>query len=435
MTEQPPVPQQHGAARDLAEFITAGVTPYHVVAEAARRLTAAGFVEQPLTDEWHGGPGGHYAVVDGSIVAWWLPAGAGATTPLRILAAHTDSPVLKVKPRPDTGTAGWRQVGVEVYGGALWNSWLDRDLGLAGRLALIDGSTVGVRIDRPLLRIPQLPPHLDRGVNSGGLKLNPQQHLVPLWSVGRPVDGELIGFLAADAALDPADIVAHDLTLHDLTPPALLGRTGDLLSAPRLDNLSSTAAGLSALLSVAAAGGDPDTISIFAAFDHEEVGSGSASGAGGPVLERIIRRLVGSLGGGEEQLARMLAASRCLSADAAHAVNPNYPGYFEPQHHLIVNAGPALKVNADQHYGTDGVGAAAWRRACRQADVPVQTFVGRNDVSCGSTLGKFVATALGVKTVDVGIPILSMHSTRELGGVLDIGYFTAAIAAFLTDPT
>lgn len=430
------VTQEHSAAAlDLAQFITAGVTPYHVVAEAARRLAVAGFHEQRLTDEWHGGPGGHYAVVDGSIVAWWVPESAGATTGLRILAAHTDSPVLKVKPRPDTGTAGWRQVGVEVYGGALWNSWLDRDLGLAGRLALIDGSTIGVRIDRPLLRIPQLPPHLDRGVNANGLKLNPQQHLVPLWSVGRPVDGELIEFLAGDRGVDAADVVAHDLTLHDLTPPALLGRDEDLLSAPRLDNLSSTGAGLRALLSIAAAGGDPGTISVFAAFDHEEVGSGSASGAGGPLLERIIRRLVGSLGGGEEQLGRMLAASRCLSADAAHAVNPNYLGYFEPQHHLMVNAGPALKINADQHYGTDGIGAAAWRRACRQADVPVQTFVGRNDVSCGSTLGKFVATALGVKTVDVGIPILSMHSTRELAGVRDVGYFADAIAAFLTDPT
>ena len=427
--------QHRGAALDLAEFVTAGVTPVHAVAETARRLAAAGFLEQPLTDEWHAAPGGHYAVLDGSIVAWWLPAGAGPTTALRILAAHTDSPVLKVKPRPDTGAAGWQQIGVEVYGGALWNSWLDRDLGLAGRLTMIDGSTVGIRIDRPLLRIPQLPPHLDRGVNANGLKLNPQQHLVPLWSIGRPVDGELIDFLAGEAGLDPADVVAHDLTLHDLTPPALLGRDEDLLSAPRLDNLSSTAAGLSALLSVADAGGEPDTISIVAAFDHEEVGSGSASGAGGPMLERIIRRLVGSLGGGEEQLGQMLAASRCLSADAAHAVNPNYLGYFEPQHHLMVNAGPALKVNADQHYGTDGIGAAAWRRACRQVDAPVQTFVGRNDVSCGSTLGKFVATALGVRTVDVGIPILSMHSTRELGGVSDIGCFPGAIAAFLTDPT
>lgn len=422
------------AALDLASFVTAGVTPYHVVDEAARRLTAAGFAAQQLTQKWDSGPGGHYAAVDGSIVAWWLPEGADATTGLRILAAHTDSPVLKVKPRPDTGSAGWRQVGVEVYGGALWNSWLDRDLGLAGRLALLDGSTVPVRIDRPLLRIPQLPPHLDRGVNSGGLKLNPQQHLVPLWSVGRPVDGELLDFLSGEAGLDPADVAGHDLTLHDLTPPALLGRDQELLSAPRLDNLSSTHAGLSALLRIADTGGDSGTIPIFAAFDHEEVGSGSASGAGGPVLERIIRRLVGSLGGGEEQLGRMLAASRCLSADAAHAVNPNYLGYFEPQHHLMINAGPALKVNADQHYGTDGVGTAAWQRACRQADAPVQTFVGRNDVSCGSTLGKFVATALGVRTVDVGIPILSMHSTRELGGVEDVGWFAGAIAAFLTDP-
>lgn len=421
-------------AVDLAEFISAGVTPLHVTAESSRRLDAAGFVRQNLTQPWESSPGGHYLIVDGTVIAWWLPEGVTSTTSLRILAAHTDSPVLKVKPHPDTGSAGWQQIGIEVYGGTLWNSWLDRDLALAGRVTLFDGKSLTVKIDRPLLRIPQLAPHLDRGVNPNGLKLNPQQHLLPLWGLGPATDGDLLEFLSGEIGCSLVDIAGHDLILHDLTPPALLGRDQDMLAAPRLDNLSSTHAGLTALLRIAEAGADVDTIAMFAAFDHEEVGSGTFTGAGGPLLQQAISRIVGSLGGGEDEMGQMLAASRCLSADAAHAVNPNYQSFYDPDHHLIMNQGPALKVNADQHYGTDGVGIAAWRRACRAVDVPVQTFVGRNDVSCGSTLGKFVATGLGVRTVDVGIPILSMHSTRELGGVDDARYLVDAVAEFLVDP-
>ncbi|AZI59313.1 M18 family aminopeptidase [Nakamurella antarctica] len=418
----------------MASYITAGVTPHHVCAETARQLSGAGFVEQDLREEWNGGTGGHFCVVDGTIVAWWVPEGSTASTGLRIIAAHTDSPVLKVKPRPDTGAAGWQQVAVEVYGGALWNSWLDRDLGIAGRVALVDGSSHLIRIDQPLLRIPQLAPHLDRGINTRGLTLNPQQHLLPLWGTGPVDDGVLMEHLCAETDFSASDVVGHDLLLHDLTPPSLLGREQDLLAAPRLDNLSSSYAGLTALLQNVEKSPHADVISVFAAFDHEEVGSGTFTGAGGPLLSHIIRRIGISLGGTEEELGRMLAASRCLSADAAHAVNPNYLSHYDPGHYLQINQGPALKVNADQHYGTDAIGTAAWIRACRTAEIPTQTFVGRNDVTCGSTLGKFVATSLGVRTVDVGIPILSMHSTRELGGVLDAGYLVSGIAEFLLDP-
>ncbi len=421
-------------ALDLADFISAGVTPLHVTAEASRRLDAAGFTHRQFTESWDSTPGGYYVVVDGTVIAWWVPESATSTTGLRILAAHTDSPVLKVKPQPDCGTAGWQQIGIEVYGGTLWNSWLDRDLGLAGRITLLDGTSHSVKIDRPLLRIPQLAPHLDRGVNPNGLKLNPQQHLLPLWGLGAANAGDLLDFLSGEIDCPVADIAGHDLILHDLTPPALLGRDQEMLAAPRLDNLSSSHAGLTALLRIAEAGGDFDTIAVFAAFDHEEVGSGTFTGAGGPLLQRVIANIVGALGGGAQEMGRMLAASRCLSADAAHAVNPNYQSFYDPGHFLLMNQGPALKVNADQHYGTDAVGIAAWKRACQTVHVPVQTFVGRNDVSCGSTLGKFVATGLGVRTVDVGIPILSMHSTRELGGVDDARYLVDAVAAFLIDP-
>src|SRR5919107_1044522 len=205
---------------DLSAFLAASPTPYHAVAEAVRRLRAAGFTEQVETEAWSREPGGRWLVRDGTLLAWWQRSGPA---PLRVFAAHTDSPTLKVKPHPDAGAAGWRQVAVEVYGGALWNSWLDRDLGLAGRLVRYDGSTVLVDVHRPLLRVPQLAIHLDRQVNQG-LTLDPQQHLSPIWGLGAPAEGDLREFLASEvAALDPDDVAGHDLVVHDVTPPARLG--------------------------------------------------------------------------------------------------------------------------------------------------------------------------------------------------------------------
>jgi aspartyl aminopeptidase len=358
-----------------------------------------------------------------------VPAGTGPGTPLRIFAAHTDSPTLKVKPNPDVGAGGWRQVAVEVYGGALWNSWLDRDLGLAGRLALYDGSTVLVDVHRPLLRVPQLAIHLDRGVNSDGLRLDAQQHLLPVWGLGAPGEGDLIEFVSGEAGVDPDDVAAFDLVVHDVTPPARLGEHEELLAAPRLDNLASVHAGLNALL--AAAQRADGVIPVFVGFDHEEIGSNSATGAAGPMLETLLTRLAG----GFDARGPVFAASRCLSVDVTHAAHPNYLGHHDPGHRSVPNGGPTLKVNANQRYATDAPGAAAWQRACRDAGVPSQVFVGKNTVPCGSTVGPIVATRLGIRTVDVGIPVLSMHSARELCGVADPAFLAAAATAFLIDPT
>ncbi|WP_338051832.1 M18 family aminopeptidase [Pseudonocardia acidicola] len=413
-------------ALDLADFITASPTPYHAVAEAVRRLTAAGFTEQPEAGEWIIEPGGRYLVRDGTLLAWWQPADARPGTPMRIFAAHTDSPTLKVKPRPDTGAAGWRQIAVEVYGGALWNSWLDRDLGLAGRLALYDGSTVLVNVARPLMRVPQLAIHLDRQVNQG-LTLDAQQHLLPIWGLGSPSEGDLIAFLAGEADVDPDEVAAHDLVAHDLTGPARLGEEADLLAAPRLDNLASVHSGLTALLD--AAGSAPGVVPVFVGFDHEEIGSGTATGAAGPLLETVLTRIAG----GFDARTASFARSRALSVDVTHAAHPNYLDRYDPTHRSLPNGGPALKVNANQRYATDAPGAAAWARACRDAGVPSQYFVGKNTVPCGTTVGPIVATRLGIRTVDVGIPVLSMHSARELCGVHDPGYLVAAATAFMTD--
>jgi aspartyl aminopeptidase len=403
--------------QDLSAFLTVSPTPYHAVAEVVVRLRAAGFTEQVETQPWAREPGGRYLVRDGTLLAWWQRSG-----PLRIFAAHTDSPTLKVKPYPDAGVAGWRQVAVEVYGGALWNSWLDRDLGVAGRLAAYDGSTALVDIRRPLLRVPQLAIHLDRSVNSG-LTLDPQQHLLPVWGLGEP--GGFLEFVAEEIGADPADVAAHDLVVHDLTPPASLGRDRELFAAPRLDNLVSVHSGLSALI----AAEESATVPVLVAFDHEEVGSASASGAAGPLLETVLTRLAG----GFDARAEVFAASRALSVDVTHAAHPNYLGQHDPGHRASPNAGPALKVNANQRYATDAPGAAAWARACRDAGVPMQVFVSRNTVPCGSTVGPIIATRLGIRTVDVGIPVLSMHSARELCGVDDPAYLVAAATAFLTD--
>jgi aspartyl aminopeptidase len=443
----------HSAALDLADFIAAAPTPFHAAAQAEQRLTAAGFTQAPdagtsdadATDLRRDGAR-EYLVRDGAVLAWSVPAGVAPDAPVRIVAAHTDSPVLKVKPRPDTGRAGWRQVGVEVYGGPLWNSWLDRDLSVAGRLVLGDGSTVLFDVGRPLLRVPQPAPHLDRGVNERGLKLDPQQHLAPVWGIGDVREGDMVEFLAAEVGVAAGDVAAHDLVLHDVTPPAQLGRDGELLAAPRLDNLSSTHGGLAGFLAAvdagaAMAGGgkagaegpgaDDGAVLVYAAFDHEEVGSESVTGAAGPLLDFVLRRAWPAYRRPLPAGSPAVTSSFCLSADAAHAAHPNYLEFHDPAHLLVPGGGPALKRNASQRYPTDAVGEAAWRRACEQADVPSQVFVGRNNLACGSTIGPSIASRTGIRTLDIGIPVLSMHSARELCGTADPGYLAAACAAFL----
>ena len=415
---------------DFASFIAASPSSFHAVAEAARRLDDAGFERLVETEAWPTGPGRRYVVRDGAVIAWIQPEGAGPTTPYRIVGAHTDSPGFKLKPKPTTGSRGWLQAGVEVYGGPLLNSWLDRDLEFAGRLVTRGGAVHLVRTG-PVLRFPQLAIHLDRAVNGEGLVLDPQRHLHPVVGVG-PVEGaDVLARLAALAGIAADDVAGYDVSVADTAPPAVIGFDGDLFAAGRMDNLSSTHAGLTALLDVAASGTALDHVAVFAAFDHEEVGSETPSGAAGPMLADVVTRVTAGLGGGETERIRAIAGSWCLSADAGHAVHPNYPERHDPVNQPVVNRGPLLKINAKQRYATDGPGAAEWARACAQADVPYQEFVSNNAVPCGSTIGPITATRLGIRTVDVGIPLLSMHSARELCGVDDPAYLARAAAAFL----
>lgn len=419
---------------DLLDFLRAAPTPFHAVAEAAARLERAGFTRLPETESWADGAatGARYVLRGGALIAWYLPEDAEAARPFRILGSHTDSPNLRVKPLPDTGVLGWRQVAVEVYGGPLYNSWLDRDLGLAGRLVLRDGTEHLVNVDRPLLRVPQLAIHMDRGVNAEGVKLNAQQHLAPIWGLGDTHEGDLIAFVAAEHNLRAEDVLGWDLMTYDVAPPAYLGREAEFVVGARLDNLVSVHASVAALAAAVTEGLPAGAaIPVITAMDHEETGSDSISGASGPFLEAVLERLIEVRGGGVDARARAYAGSVVASADMAHAVHPNYPEKHDAGHRPRPNGGPVLKVNANQRYATNGVGRGVWARACEKAGTPWQTFVSRNDQPCGTTIGPLTATRLGIETFDIGVPGLSMHSVRELVGADDPWILAAALNAFL----
>jgi aspartyl aminopeptidase len=409
---------------DFARFLSAAPSSYHAAEEVARRLEEAGFERLDERDEWPAGAGRRVIVRDGSVIAWVQPEGATATTPFRVLGAHTDSPSFKLKPNPSSSAEGLLQVGVEIYGGPLLNSWLDRELEFAGRLVTDDGVQHLVRTG-PMLRIPQLAIHLDREISSGGLKLDKQRHMQPIWGVG--ASGDLLAELAGMAGVPAEGVAGHDVLVADTAAPARFGLDEAFFAAGRMDNLSSVYAGLVALLEAPA---DAGHVSVLAAFDHEELGSESRSGASGPVLEDVLVRVATGLGAGEIERRRAFAASWLVSSDAGHAVHPNYPDRHDPANRPVLGGGPLLKLNANQRYATDAAGSALWTGVCRQAGVSTQRFVSNNAIPCGSTIGPLSATRLGIRTVDVGVPLLSMHSARELAHVDDLAALGAALTAF-----
>jgi aspartyl aminopeptidase len=420
---------------DLLAFITASPSPYHAVAEAARRLDEAGFLARHEAASWDESAGRGYVRRGGSLVAWSAPADlASGQVGFRVVGAHTDSPNLRIKPRPEQASAGWQQLGVEIYGGVLLNSWLDRDLGLAGRVGVRTDQGHELRLmrdDRALLRVPQLAIHLDRDVNQAGLKLNPQQHLTPLWGFGDAGAGSFAGYLAEQVGVDPDQVVSWDVMAHDVVPPTLAGRHDALISSARLDNQLSCWAAIQALT------GAPDprqVTSVVVLFDHEEIGSVSSTGADSDLLGTVLERLVLADGGDRAALLRALAASRAVSADGAHATHPNYAARHDPAHPVAVNAGPVIKHNANVRYATDADTAAWFESLCREASVPVQHFVSRDDVPCGSTIGPVTAARWGLRTVDVGVAQLAMHSIRELCGSADPGLLVTALGASLASP-
>ena len=409
----------------LIRHLNASVSPAHSVEYSADRLRAAGFVETSFGRLNVDLPARGFIAEAGLLLAWTLPQ--QSTRQFRIVGAHTDSPCLKVKPLPDAGSFGWKQIGVEVYGGILNNSWLDRDLGLAGRVVLTDGTVKNVRVDQAIARIPQLAIHLDREVNDRGLVLDKQVHLAPIWGLGQYRPGEFADFLSEHMSVSTSDIAFWDIALYDLTPASLLGQDLSLLASGRLDNQVSCWAATEGLIAASSSELSGDTASVIALFDHEEVGSESTHGASGPRLAWLLEALHQ---GTRTEFHEALSRSHCISADNAHALHPNYPDRHEPAHRPLPNLGPVLKVNANQRYATSPESAAVFLQTCDLAGVPHQVFVSKNTMPCGSTIGPITSTQLGIPTVDVGVAQLSMHSARELCGANDPALLARVISRY-----
>jgi aspartyl aminopeptidase len=430
------------AATDLLRFIDRSPTPYHAVAQAVARLSAAGFRPLSEAELWDLSPGDARYVVrgGGSLFAFVVGERSPAEAGFHLVGAHTDSPNLRVKPLPDLVQEGTRQLAVEPYGGVLLHTWLDRDLSLAGRVTVATpGGAVTRLVDfqRPLLRVPNLAIHLQRELRTDGLKLNPQQHAAPVIGLAdAPPLAELVATelrAGGDGAVAASDVLGFDLMAYDVQPAARAGAEGELLFAPRLDNLASCHAALSALVA-AREHTLPAWTNAIVLYDHEEVGSRSAQGAAGSFLADGLERLVASVKGGAPQgLARAAARSLLISADMAHAVHPNYADKHEPGHRPRLGAGPVIKVNANQSYASDALGIGHVTALCRSLGVTPQHFVTRSDLACGSTIGPFAAASVGVRTVDLGNPMLSMHSCRELAATGDVEPMIALLGAFYRD--
>jgi aspartyl aminopeptidase len=416
------------ATNGLVQHLDASVSPAHSVEYSAQRLRAAGWIDTSFENIQIDFPQRGMIADSGLLLAW--NASTQKSRKFHIVGAHTDSPCLKVKPLPDSGSFGWKQIGVEVYGGILNNSWLDRDLGIAGRVVLRDGTVRSIRIDDPIARIPQLAIHLDRDVNDRGLVLDKQIHLAPIWGLGQYRPGEFAEFIASRIDVSVRDMAMWDLGLFDLTMASLLGSDQSLLASGRLDNQVSCWAATEGLIDSADVVSPSDTTTVIALFDHEEVGSESTHGAAGPRLAWLLEALHS---GSRSDFHETLSRSHCISADNAHAIHPNYPDRHEPSHRPLPNLGPVLKMNANQRYATNPESAAVFLRTCGSASVPHQIFVSKNSIPCGSTIGPITSTQLGIPTVDVGIAQLSMHSARELCGALDPSMLAQVIAHYFSE--
>ena len=425
---------------DLLSFIDRSPTPYHAVAESIRRLGAAGFGAIREDEVWDLAPGDRrYAVRnEGSLVAFQIGGVSPSEGGFRVVGAHTDSPNLRIKPSPDVDTDGYRQFGVEPYGGVLLHTWLDRDLSLAGRVTLRgvpEPRTVLIDFARPILRIPNLAIHLQRNVNKEGLKLNAQKHMLPV--IGLEESPTLRDLLASELRaqnqleIDASEVLAFDLMTYDVQPSVVSGIRGEFIHAPRIDNLASCHAALTALIDTASAP-LPQHTRVVVLYDHEEVGSRSAQGAASPMLAGALERSICGFKDGEPQgLERALSRSTLISVDMAHAVHPNYADRHEPKHRPVIGRGPVIKTNANQSYASDARTAGLFAGLCDRLGIQPQHFVSRSDLGCGSTIGPITAARIGIRTVDVGNPMLSMHSCREMSGTADVEPMIDVLRSFL----
>lgn len=422
----------------LFEFLHASPTPFHATKTIVTHLLAAGFIPLYEGDNWQLEPGQRYLVTrnDSSVIAFVYGKSPMLESGIRMLGAHTDSPCLKVKPRPELNRRGYFQLGVEVYGGALLAPWYDRDLSMAGRVTYRDelDQIASALIDfvRPVAVVPSLAIHLDREANNAR-SINAQKDIVPLLLQLSADDVALPDFrgllhaelLRQQPQLAIKQVLDYEISLYDTQPPAMIGLEQDFIASARLDNLLSCFIGLQALLEA----GDQVT-SLLICTDHEEVGSASCCGAKGPMLEQFLERLMPDV----DTRVRVIERSMMISADNAHGIHPNFMDKHDENHGPILNRGPVIKVNANQRYATTSETSAFFRLLCEKAGVPVQAFVARTDMGCGSTIGPVVASEVGVKTIDVGSPTFAMHSIRELAGASDGWYLYKAAVEFFSYP-
>lgn len=413
-------------AQDLLNFIDASPSPWHAVETTKQRLLAENYQALDERQVWQLENGRGYFVIRGgsSIIAFKLGQNVVANTGLRIIGAHTDSPSLRLKPKASFDGGGYVRIGVEVYGGPILATFADRDLSLAGRVNVRNGDgfeTKNIKFDQPLLRLPNLAIHMNRDVNEQGLKFNKQTELPLILSALEKESGSdqtFINLLSNAAEVDPDSIINWELNVFDTQKGSFWGAHQEFITDSQLDNLASCHAALTALLAT----DRPEATTLCAFFDHEEVGSQSAAGAGGSFLADVIQRISHQLGLSDEVQKQALAKSFFISADMAHAYHPNFPAAYEPCHHALVNHGPVIKTNANQRYSTGADTAAKFIQFCERAGVPYQQYAHRTDLGCGSTIGPIVAANLGIASVDVGAPMWSMHSLRESAGALDHEY-------------
>jgi aspartyl aminopeptidase len=428
----PTLAQARSPAHELIDFIDASPSPWHAVASAEERLLARGFARLEESARWQLAAGGRYYVVRGaSLIAFVLGSRPLVESGFRIVGAHTDSPGLRLKPRPALSGDGLARLAVEVYGGPILATFTDRDLSLAGRVALRTSAGREMRLlrfDAPLLRLPNLAIHMNREVNEQGLKLNKQTELpliLGLLGEGEDAEIDLRKRLADAARAEPVDLLSWELAVYDVQKGSLWGANQEFIADSQLDNLASCHAALTALLATE----HPVATCVTAFFDHEEVGSESATGAGGSFVTDVLTRIGLQADLDEEDRRRALAKSFFISADMAHAYQPNFPAAYEPGHKVTMNGGPVIKSNANQRYTTNAETAARFMALCEQAGVPCQQYAHRSDLGCGSTIGPMVAAQLGIASVDVGSPLWAMHSLRESAGTHDHAYMIAALTA------
>jgi aspartyl aminopeptidase len=423
-------------AQELIDFIYESPTAFHAVERVKRELEPAGFVELKEEEKWEIKKGGKYYITknDSAIIAFIAGSGEVEESGFKIIGAHTDSPTFRVKPRPEMVSENqYVKLNIEVYGGPILNTWLDRPLSIAGRVTLKSEDafyprTELVNIKKPIIVIPNLAIHMNRNVNSG-VELNKQKDMLPLLSVVSEElekDKYLLNIIAKELKVEMDEVLDFDLFLYEYEKGCIMGLNDEFISSSRLDDLSMVHAGIRALISSEVG----LATNVMACFDNEEVGSTTKQGANSPYMAYVLERIVLSLGKSREDYFRALAKSFMISADLAHAVHPNVGEKHDPVNRPVINKGPVIKISAAQSYTTDSNSCAVYEQLCRNAGVPVQKFVNRSDERGGSTIGPLSSTHVNIRSVDMGTPILAMHSVRELGGVKDHTYVTESFKEF-----